>query len=218
MSGLKYDDAAYSASLRQLVGPGHYQLMPLVGSHCGACLPGDPRVSVGVAPGSSQGSRVDIESELHNITRRATRAPDGLYRGDGSGPVGVQQQLTPCAGPTAVDTRLVNPPCTLRGTGWNRWEWLCSDPQAHVHSMLPFDANVDTSLVVKDTHRPRVQRPLDQSSLLPPLASAQPPMQPPIWTCTGGPQDDFTDIQYRTCGEVARSIGNLSQPGLKPQL
>ena len=22
------------------------------------------------------------------------------------------------------DTRLSNPPCNLRGTGWNRWEWL----------------------------------------------------------------------------------------------
>ena len=39
----------------------------------------------------------------------------------------------------AEDTRLSNPSCNLRGTGWNRWEWLCLNPQDRVE--IPFDFN-----------------------------------------------------------------------------
>jgi hypothetical protein len=33
--------------------------------------------------------------------------------------------------------RLTNPPCTLRGTGWNRWEALPHQPQVTFET--PFD-------------------------------------------------------------------------------
>ena len=33
-------------------------------------------------------------------------------------------------------TKLSNPPCNLRGTGWNRWEWLCQNPQDKVEIPL----------------------------------------------------------------------------------
>ena len=62
-------------------------------------------------------------------------------------------------------TRLSNPPCTLRGTGWNRWEWLCQNPQDQV--FRPYEWNTNTKLVAKDNYRPCVPRPFDQTVGLP---------------------------------------------------
>ena len=42
------------------------------------------------------------------------------------------QDFKECDMPTAEETRQSNPPCNLRGTGWNRWEWLCKNPQKHI--------------------------------------------------------------------------------------
>ena len=55
------------------------------------------------------------------------------------------------------DTRLSNPPCTLRGTGWNRWEWLCQDPQ---EELRPFDFNISNRIAAKDAHRPCIPIPI----------------------------------------------------------
>ena len=46
----------------------------------------------------------------------------------------------------AEDTRLSNPSCNLRGTGWNRWEWLCLNPQEKVE--VPFDYNISNRIIV----------------------------------------------------------------------
>ena len=62
-----------------------------------------------------------------------------------------------CFKPTE-DTRLSNPACNLRGTGWNRWEWLCRNPQERVE--IPFDFQIDSVIVAKDNHRPCVPNPL----------------------------------------------------------
>ena len=62
-------------------------------------------------------------------------------------------------------TRLSNAPCTLRGTGWNRFEWLCNDPQERV--TIPFDWNVNTKIIQKDNHRPCVPTPIDPTRVLP---------------------------------------------------
>ena len=77
MSGLLYDVGAYRADLRQSVGPGQY-VLAATSPHCRACLPGDPRVVAGPGAGDSEcvsQSLVDVESDLHNINRRATNAP-----------------------------------------------------------------------------------------------------------------------------------------------
>ena len=63
------------------------------------------------------------------------------------------------------DCRLSNPPSTLRGTGWNRWEWLCKDPQDRV--IEPFDFQINTKILSKDNHRPCVPRPVDQKLAFP---------------------------------------------------
>ena len=66
---------------------------------------------------------------------------------------------------TSEETRTTNPACNLRGTGWNRWEWLCLDPQERVE--IPFDHNINNRILVKDNHRPCIPKPLDQTLSMP---------------------------------------------------
>jgi hypothetical protein len=57
--------------------------------------------------------------------------------------------------------RLVDPPCTLRGSGWNRWEWLCQNPQEDV--MMPFEWLVDSRHAAKDAAAATITKPLERS-------------------------------------------------------
>ena len=80
-------------------------------------------------------------------------------------PLNQKNHFKECVMPTREDTRLSNPPSTLRGTGWNRWEWLCLNPQERV--LEPFDFNIQTTLVARDNHRPSLPRPVDQTLAFP---------------------------------------------------
>jgi hypothetical protein len=226
LTSLQYDYGAYKANLAQSVGPAHYMLAPYAMPNCQNCVETDPRVAMGKSGAALCGAKsgvVDVESDLHNLTRPATLSPDGLYRGDGGPPVvcggvpGAGLTARPdCKGIPTVDTRLINPPCTLRGTGWNRWEWLCRNPQDN--ALMPFDARVDTSLVIKDNHRPALACPLDPSLALPPgCRDVDPAVGAPEWrpSCpstaggTGGglplgPVGDTPLLLWRTCAEVGR--------------
>ncbi len=194
---LRYDEGAYTCELKQSVGPGQY-LLATPASHCAACLPGDARMQpgMGLPATDCQGAAawVDVESDLQNLQRKASHAvcPEG--GGAAYHPSQGQALLRQCGARAAgdcravtgmlpvEDTRLNNPPCTLRGTGWNRWEWLCQDPQDR--ALLPFDTGVNTSLVAKDNHRPHLPCPAPVGPVLPP-ARAKPPAlsteQPPEW-------------------------------------
>lgn len=61
-----------------------------------------------------------------------------------------------CYFPTE-DTRLSNPAENLRGTGWNRFDPLCKDPQKNVS--FPGEFMTPTRTVFKDNHRPSVVPP-----------------------------------------------------------
>ena len=61
-----------------------------------------------------------------------------------------------CFFPTE-DTRLNNPSTNLRGTGWNRFDPLCKDPQAQI--TFPGEYMTSTRIIVKDNHRPSVVAP-----------------------------------------------------------
>jgi hypothetical protein len=213
-SGLRYDAGTYARDIKQSVGPGHYMLARYGGlAHCDACMPLDTSVVAGasVLPQYPGGVIVDIESDLHNITRKASRNPMAMYRGDGKDPASasiaanVQAMLPPaCKQLPAVDTRLTTPPCTLRGTGWNRWEWLCRDPQDR--AIRPFVANVNTGILVKDNHRPHLAKPIDPTLALPPGASAECSPMPVAEPCH--PKKPFhgesTAIGWRSCVDLDR--------------
>lgn len=74
-------------------------------------------------------------------------------------------KMNECFNTMTEHTLLSNPPCTLRGTGWNRWEWLCKNPQDKVE--VPFDHMIDSVLMAKDNHRPLLPKPMDQNLALP---------------------------------------------------
>ena len=200
---LNYDTCAYKQDLYQSVGPGEYRLTepPNVDK---LCFPESPQVraqKIGVSVRKDM-PLIDVDSELMNLTRPATNCPSRKYIPDGT-----QCGLTNPDDANAnnnlqhgndcyfsvEDTRLSNPPCTLRGTGWNRWEWMCQDPQERV--LMPFDYNINNRLVVKDNHRPCIPKPIDVRISLPPDTS-DPVCNPTSKVCsvpTGPPSVQWQD-------------------------
>lgn len=171
---LNYDTCAYKQNLYQSVGPGEYRLTEPPNS-CNICTPQTPHIRLqkqGVSVKSDM-PLIDVDSELMNLTRPATNCPSRKYIPDGSqcGLTNPNQKDNNLEHGNNCDfgiedTRISNPPCTLRGTGWNRFEWLCLDPQDRV--LIPFDHNINNRIVVKDNHRPCVPRPIDVRLSLPP--------------------------------------------------
>lgn len=226
MNRLAYDDLTYRQNLKQSMLPGEYALSQYAATNCGKCLNGDAAMAADIGAGAMPSCRngvseIDVESDLLNIIRPATRDPTGKYRGDGGPPtmcggVAAQHATTvlsdapACRMPSSVDTRLTTPSCTLRGTGWNRFEWLCRDPQEQ--ALMPFDSLVNTGIVMKDNHRPQLATPLDPTMALPPAASrcVKPinAMTIPCNTSGGmsaGPDGEPPSMSYRTCKEIDRS-------------
>jgi hypothetical protein len=164
--GLNYDLCTYKHNLKQSVGKGDYMLgTPKM--DCKVCFSTDPYLRMDNGSGVSVCKTkplVDVDSELKNITRQASSCPLKKYI-----PGDEYCQLNPypnCASalPTE-DTRISNPTCTMRCTGWNRWEWLCQNPQDK--ALVPFDYNINNRLVVKDNHRPCLPKPINQAAALP---------------------------------------------------
>jgi hypothetical protein len=173
--------------LHESIGPGTYKLTePNVS--CYPCFVSDPHIRmqrVGASISKST-SMIDIDSEMIGINRVQSRCPekkymptcDASYNCDGGAGAGYKNKegngkvkidydlvhMPDCFTPTE-DTRLSNPPATLRETGWNRWEWLCKNPQERI--MIPYDYNVNSKLVIRDNHRPCIPTPLNQSTALP---------------------------------------------------
>ena len=167
---LNYDWNAYQADLRQSVGSGMYSLdRPGVEEPCLSSEEGIKASSMLPSAKCADRALVDVSSDLLGITRRASRDPNQNYfPGDSSCRAA---PLRDCGGIHAEDTRLSNPTMTLKGTGWNRWEWPCNDPQ--MNAFVPFDHNIANRIVAKDNHRPYLQRPIDQSAALPPANASE---------------------------------------------
>ena len=106
---------------------------------------------------------VDVDSDLLGITRRFGLCDSSKYNPKRDGPdktCKLRTLKTPDT-PSALDAedcRISNPPCTLRGTGINRFEWLCTDPQAT--ALQPFAGAVNYRMVAKDNHRPLIEEPV----------------------------------------------------------
>ncbi len=173
-TSLRSDSCTYQEELKRSVGPGIYMLnTPAAdcGKDCNRDIPADPSLRYQAwGPGScAPGSAVDDGSELWGINYKASRcstdayAP-GKYSAKGACSAPGKSDPRSCSAPQE-SCRLSNPPCTLRGTGWNRWEWLCWDPQDR--ALIPFEWNVPYRIVVKDNHTPNIEQPLDESAFLP---------------------------------------------------
>ena len=163
-SRLNYDDCTYKHVLRESVSPGDYMTStPRV--DCSNCYFPSPDVRLNHYGAGKCKDLIDVDSELMGITRKASNCPMGKFLPQGE-ELCVMELGKDCMGLTIEETRLSNPPCTLRGTGWNRFEWLCKNPQDNI--FIPFDYHINERLVAKDNHRPCIKDPIDQTYALPP--------------------------------------------------
>jgi hypothetical protein len=159
----------YSSDLPKMIenneittGPGRYAL-GVPNAYGNAVFAPNPTVRMqrwGAAHDMSS-TKTDVESDLRNLQRPTTRAACGQYNPNTQ----VARTLTamPEEDFPQAHMRLVDPPCTLRGSGWNRWEWLCDNPQENV--MIPFENNVDSIHAAKDTYYKRLGQPIEQTSI-----------------------------------------------------
>lgn len=198
-SRLNYDPCTYMHNIRQSVGAVDYQIgtpMP----HCKACFSTDPSLRLGTGGVSTCRDKplIDVDSELMGITRQATNCPTQQFIPKGE--YCSLQHFKDCRMDLpAEDTRISNPPCTLRGSGWNRWEWLCQDPQERV--LLPFATNVNTNILMKDNHRPCVPDPIDPSLALPPHCMSDKMVAWDIKDC-GKLVNNVPSVNWRSCSSI----------------
>ena len=198
LTSLAYDAPTYVQDLTQSTGPSDY-ILGTPWRQCAPCMPVDRPSRQGTSTCGNH-SMVDVDSELLGLNRRASRNACEMYK-----PSDFCSDMTPvvdCPPMTrSEDTRFSNPPCTLRSTGFNRWEWLCQNPQNRVE--LPFQHPINSQLIVKDTHRPVLPTPFDPRAALPPddeapiHASAQPMQCYEL-------KANLPLVSWRSCAEIAR--------------
>lgn len=162
----RYDECKTTDDMRLTTGPGRYQL-DAPPQYCNACFVPEPTIHQ-QRWGASQSAnyqKTDVESDLFNINRQPTRNTCTQYdpKKDKINKGGLTNAQE-CSFPQ-VHSRLVDPPCTLRSSGWNRWEWLCENPQEA--AMIPFDNSITTRLQQKDQFRPCIPVPIDSTTLMP---------------------------------------------------
>lgn len=203
---LSYDPCTYKHNLKQSVGSADYMLNT-PRPDCNACFPLDPSIRLSNSVRSSEGISVcdnmpliDVDSELKLISRRASSCPLQKFIPTGKPFCSIRNfkacdRLVP-----REDTRISNPPCTMRSTGVNRWEWLCKDPQEK--ALVPFDFNVNNRLVVKDNHRPCVPSPINQLPALPSSNGSDQVIEYNPSTCMK-PTSDVPSTSWRKCSTYA---------------
>jgi hypothetical protein len=163
---LRSDPCHSEDDLRIATGTGRYQLGSPANGTQGVFVP-EPTTRIqkwGAAQLVNQ-QKTDVESDLFNINRTTTKSPCGSYNPNTNKFNGIQPTPMPESSFPQNFNRLGDPPCTLRGTGWNRFEWLCQNPQENV--MIPFDWFVPGRILSKDSHRPCIPKPSNPSPSLP---------------------------------------------------
>lgn len=164
----RYSAPDYQRDLDVSVGPGNYSIN-LPRNSCNDCFSPNVRNTTSHAYKAPAQQLVDVDSELMGLNYPQTKCPQRKFLPSNEEFVSVAQS-DDCPIFTGESTRLSNPPCTLRGTGISRWEWLCQDLQAD-HSIEPFLRVIDTRLLSKDSHRSCIPTPqMEQGSLPQPQA------------------------------------------------
>ena len=206
----KYDDANYADVLATnnkiinllLTNPGM----------CDSCRIPEPGFYGG--PGVSMPddrSMIDVETDLHKgypIGPYDARRPycpelyitssDGVGTGEpcGGGIIPGMEKSQPrlkhlkeCSF-GQIESRSVMPPCSLRGTGYDRFDPLCSDVTDPKAWEFPGESNIQWRQVLKDTFKPCCLKPWSQDAALP-------------------PQNDEIPCQYINGKACANFIGDL---------
>ena len=133
--------------------------------------------------------RTDVETDLKGINRFGNRVRDEgrLYNPDTNKFNRTPLQHAKDESFPLDFNRLNNPPCTLRATGWNRWQPLFHNPQETFEQ--PFDFFIPSRTIDKERYKIPIRTP-------PPTAIAGTPPYNPL-------QDQ-------------RKFGPAAEPGSKP--
>jgi hypothetical protein len=150
---LPYDPCAYKTNIEESMKSGKYMLNTPKVDCDEDCFYTSPYIRVDKkSVGTCKNKEiVDVHSELLGLNRKLTECPEKkMFDSDYC----ENKLLKDCDNSflSPEDTLISNPTCTLRGTGWNRWEWLHENPQDK--AILPFMTNIENKTVVKDNHRP----------------------------------------------------------------
>jgi hypothetical protein len=196
-----YDKCAYQQQQTSSVGVGRYMLeMPR--NDCGVpCFPNDPSIRVQRHGGAMCKPEllVDVDSDMLSIGRRFTKCRESIPAPGSTSCKPIFRGTKDCAFLHTESTLLSNPPCTLRSTGWNRWEWLPRDPQAS--AIEPFANPANSAMIAKDNHRPQLTVPIDQTLAMPRPAHAPAPKESYVWS--EGVPAYVPPPHWRSCCEVA---------------
>jgi len=149
----KWDDVHQADDMRITSYAGKYAFVPF--RNCPASFPMDTttRLQQSGASWVSGMWKTEVESDLMGIGRPSARLrEDGLLYNPSTNPVN-QKGLDHAADESSplVFNHLTNPPCTLRATGWNRWDYPLHDPQESFET--PFDFFIPSRDVDKFKNR-----------------------------------------------------------------
>ena len=94
--------------------------------------------------------KTDVESDLKNINRLGTRIRNNSasYQPKHNQFNRMELQAAPDESFPLLFNRTTNPPCTLRATGWNRWEGMPHNPQLTFET--PFDFFIPSRMLDKE--------------------------------------------------------------------
>lgn len=212
-TGLMYDECAFRSDIKSSMGPGAYVIStPL--QECDQIFPTNPYIRNSSRPAASYSPHwVDINSDLTGLIRPLTNCPERMYQKDSK--CSFEQSIMIPKDSDILfteDTKISNPPCTLKEKGINRWWWLPEDPQER--TLTEFEntirfGGVQNRIVVKDNHRPIMPTPLDPSKSLPAMENMNvevryvknPEMTNMSWTKVN---DRIVTNSGRTCSEIQK--------------
>lgn len=159
---LNYDMCQYKQSIQESTGPGSYML-GTPPNNCDYCYPTPPTIRLQKGGDSIDRSRplIDTDSELRTMKNSNVDPGSEPFKNPPEG----LTHWRDCFHHT-IESRHSDPASNLRGTGFDRWEYLCFNPQEK--ATIPFDYNISNRLIVKDNHRPCVPTPIDGKITLPP--------------------------------------------------
>lgn len=159
---LNYDMCQYKQTINESTAVGNYML-GTPSSSCEYCYPKPSSIRLQKAGNSINRSMplVDIDSKLKNRNIQASKCIKESFTDLSN------NNLThwPDCFPEINESRTSNPASNLRGTGYDRWEYLCFNPQEK--ATIPFSTNISNRIVAKDNHRPCLPTLVDGSKSLP---------------------------------------------------
>ena len=136
----KFDDYHQIDDMRITSYAARYYLNP-PDTNCPTSFPVDATVRIQQSGASWVAGKwkTDVESDLKGINRFGSRVKfdSGLYNPKTNAMNNANYSSAPDESFPQVFNRLYNPPCTLRSSGWNRFESLPHQPQLTFET--PFD-------------------------------------------------------------------------------